>query len=218
MGHAPASRLTPRLRTLAVALFSSAGALAANYDPRIAWTSFEGKGDVIYLANADGSLKVAVYKTNKTTITGLDLGAGRVAFTEAGVLKVFSYSVTSSGITATAPTTLDATGAPFQGAAQPDFSPDGNHVLYLRWVQDPLTGNGQWKEIRVIPTNGSAPPKVLVTASQLADRWHMVSPRWPSGNGFAFGRGGRTPLLLPVLTCPRYTHPGPTHADNHSHC
>lgn len=199
MGLLVALRPTLPLLAAAVMLAASAGTNAANYDPRIAWTSYEGKGDTIYLANADGSLRVAVHKTNKTTINGLDLGDGRIAFTESGVLKVISYTVTANGIVASAPVTLDATGAPYQGAAQPDFSPDGSHLLYLRWVQDPVTGSGQWKEIRVIAADGSAPPKVLVTASMLADTWHMVSPRWLNGNEFAFGRGGGTPYSSSIM-------------------
>ena len=85
MGSAFAPRPTLRFLALATAFALSAAANAANYDPRIAYTSYEGKGDGIYLANADGSLKVLVHKTNKTIINGLDFTAGRVAFTESGV-------------------------------------------------------------------------------------------------------------------------------------
>ena len=188
-----------RLLIPVIALALSGSAVAANYDPRIAYTSYEGKGDGIYLANADGSLKVLVFKTNKTTINGLDFTAGRVAFIESGVLKVFSYNVTSNGITATAPITLDATGAPYQGALTPDFSPDGNYVLYARWVQDPVSGNAGAREIRVIPSDGSAPPKVLVTAADLPDTRHMGAMRWISNNEFVFGREGGSPWWLSMM-------------------
>lgn len=198
MGRKISSRLSFRLLVLAATLAANASAIA-NYDPRIAYTSYEGKGDTLYLANADGSFRVAVHKTNKTVISGLDLGAGRVAFTELGVLKVLTYTVTTKGITASAPITLDATGAPNQGAAQPDFSPDGNHLLYMRWVQDTVAGVAQWREIRVIRTDGSAPPKVLVTAPQLVDTWHMQSPRWLNSNEFAFVRGGGSPYWSSVM-------------------
>lgn len=199
MSHLVTRRMTLRMLALAAVLAASAGANAANYDPRIAWTSYEGKGDTIYLANADGSLKVAVYKTNKTIISGLDLGDGRVAFTESGVLKVFSYTVTANGIVASAPVALDTAGAPDQGAARPDFSPDGSRLLYLRWVQNPVYANSGYQEIRVVASDGSAPPKVLVTAADITDTRNMVSPRWLNGNEFAFGRGGGSPYWSSVM-------------------
>ena len=194
----------PTLSLLALALALAAVADAAppgptNYNPRIAWTAIEGKGQTIYLANADGSAKFAVYKTNKTSLYGLDLANGRVAFVEQGVLKVLHYTVTSGGIVASAPVTLDATGAPDQGARTPDFSPDGSYVLYGRWVQDPVGGGGGEREIRVIPSNGSAPPKVLLTAADLPDTRHIGAMRWVSGSEFMFNREGGSPWWMSMM-------------------
>lgn len=176
---------------LGAALFSAAAACwAQGYDPKIAFTSYQGNADNLYLANEDGSNPVSIYRANKVRLDAIDMapvnvatpGAGRIAFSQSGVLKILTYQVSAGGITATGLTTLDAAGAPYEGANDPDFSPDGSKILYTR-----KTG-GIPTEIRLIPAAGGT-PKVLWTAASAASQY-IKQPRWLDASEFAFIRGG----------------------------
>ena len=164
-------------------LLTTAAAWGQSYNPKIAYTKYEGTSDNLYLANADGSSPVIVYRANRVRLGGIDIAptnattpaVGRIAFIQSGVLKILSYTVSATGITATVPTVLDSTGAPYQGAKNPDFAPDGSKILYAR---DTLPGPPLATEIRLIPSDGgTTPPKVLYSSSGFIGlaRWAGVS-------------------------------------------
>ncbi len=166
-------------------LCATTAAWGQTYNPKIAYSKFEGSADNLYLANADGSSPVIVYRSNKVRLGGIDIAptnaatpaVGRIAFIQSGVLKVLSYTVSTSGISATVPTTLDSSGAPYQGAKNPDFSPDGSRILYAR---DTLPGPPLATEIRLIPSAGGA-PKVLYRSSGF-----IGLVRWLGSTDFVF--------------------------------
>ena len=170
----------------AALLVACAMASAQTYNPKIAYTRYEGKSDNLYLANADGSSPVIVYRSGKVGLGGIDIAptnaatpaVGRIAFVQSGVLKILSYTVAARGISATVPTTLDSTGAPYLGARNPDFSPDGSRIIYTR---DTLPGPPSATEIRVIASAGSTPPKVLYASSGF-----IGLARWLTASDFVF--------------------------------
>lgn len=161
-------------------LFIATAAWGQAYNPQIAYTKFEGGSDNIYLANADGTKPVIVYKAYKVRLDGIDIdptstaASGRIAFLQSGALKVLSYTVSPTGITATSPTTL-ATGAPYQGERL-DFSPDGSKIIYTKFTSPPpaLT------DIRLILADGSD------TAKRLHSSRSISGVRWIGPKDFVF--------------------------------
>lgn len=168
-------------------LLATTAALGQAYNPKIAYTRYEGNADNLYLANADGSYPVIVYKANKVRLGGIDIApansatlpwVGRIAFVQSGVLKILSYTVSATGITATAPTILDSTGAPYLGANHPDFSPNGSKILYTRFTSSELPRPA---EVRLISADVGGIPKIVYSHS------HFIGmARWIGTTDFAF--------------------------------
>lgn len=194
----------------AALLVACAMASAQTYNPKIAYTGFASNAGNLYLANADGSNAVIVYKANKVRLGAIDLApvsaaapsTGRVAFVESGILKVLGYTVSASAIHVTGVTTLDATGAPYQGAGDPDFSPDGNQLLYTRAEFSTLFQGVVPTEIRLIPATGG-PSALLVRKADSS--LYITHPRWlraEAGMGPAFvymlGRPAGEPSTMDV--------------------
>lgn len=193
-----------RLFVILALLLSSASALGQAYNPKIAYTKYEGNSDNLYLANADGSNPVIVYKANKVRLTGIDIApansatlpwVGRIAFVQSGVLKILSYTVSVTGITATVPITLDSTGAPYLGANRPDFSADGSKILYTRYISSEFP---RPTEVRLVSADVGGTPKVVYSHS------HFIwMARWIGTSDFVFnadlGPSNSTEMHLATL-------------------
>jgi len=114
-----------RIFAFTLAALASMTTLAqTTYDPKIAYTSFEKNADNLYVANADGSKRVSVYKISKARLGEIDMApvdpldptTRKIAFTQAGVLRLLRFKVLPTSITALSVVTLDAVGAPNSGA------------------------------------------------------------------------------------------------------
>ena len=199
-----------RTATTIFLLVATSAAWAQAYSPKIAYTGFASNAGNLYLANADGSNSAIVYKANKVRLGAIDLApanaaapsAGRVAFVESGILKVLGYTVSASGIHVTAVTTLDATGAPYQGAGDPDFSPDGSQLLYTRAEFSVLFQGVVPTEVRLIPATGGTSALLVRKADTSL---YITHPRWlraEAGMGPAFvymlGRPTAQPSTMDV--------------------
>ena len=129
-----------RRLTLGIALMSAATLCWRKPTTRKLPTRHSRQCDNIYVANANGTNPVSVYRSNKVRLDAIDMAPinpatptiRRIAFSQSGVLKVLSYEVLPGGIRTIGVTTLDSFGAPYQGADDPDFSPDGSKILYMR--------------------------------------------------------------------------------------
>jgi Tol biopolymer transport system component len=178
------------MRRWIVAVFvmaASVGSWAQGYDPRVAYSTLAGNATSIVLANQDGSKAVKVY-SSKTALSGLDFapGGGRIAFSEFGVLKVLAYSASLAGIAVGGVTTLD----PTSGSEAPDFSHDGDNILYIG--NTPAT-----REVRMVAAGGGSPRTLMPNMSGVRQ------VRWVGADRFAYLQqpppGLRTEVRLVTL-------------------
>jgi hypothetical protein len=175
---------------LAVSLAAGSTLAQAAIDPQLAYTAYEGMYDNLYVANADGSNRFVVYKADKVRVTRIDMAPvdpldptlRRVAFTEAGVLKVVSFRLLANSVSVLGTTTLDAAGAPYQGAGLLDFSPDGSQLLYVKNTPN-ANGTGP-TDIHLVSVAGGA-SKLLWTAG-LSGGYIVTGVRWTGPGRFAF--------------------------------
>lgn len=163
-----------------IALFlATTVAWGQGYNPEIAYTQVAGKSATLYLANRDGTKAVAVYsvptKTRHLGAPDFAPGGGRIAFVDTGSLKVLSYTVTPTGISVTDTITLD------NGYVDsPDFSPNGNSILYTTYSQ---AGGSQIKMIAA--SSGSMPVHLAWTRPTGVSQARNL--RWlRSGDAFVF--------------------------------
>jgi hypothetical protein len=175
---------------LAVALAAASSLAQAAVDPQIAYTNFAGKDDSLYVANADGSSRFVVYKASKVRLGGIDMAPvdpldpslRRVAFVEAGVLKVVRFRLLATSISVLGVTTVDAIGAPYQGAMAPDFSPDGSALVYVKYTPGEHGTVPSAIHLSSVAGGGS---KLLWTAG-LSGGWAVTQVRWTAADRFAF--------------------------------
>ncbi len=165
-------------------------AAQAQVDPRIAYTSFEGSSDNLYVANDNGSSRFLVYKANKVRLEGIDMAPvdpldptlRRIAFVQAGVLKVVRFRVLASSVSVLGVTVIDAVGAPYQGAAFVDFSPDGSQLLYTK--RTPNVNGTSATDIHLVAAAGGS-SKLLWTAA-LSGSSSITAVRWTGPGRFVF--------------------------------
>ncbi len=120
-----------RILVLLLSLVASTAAWGqTTYDPKLAYVLTSGKSSLLYLANADATRAVRV-ATGVGNINGIDFapGGGRIAFSDKAGLKVLSYVASNTGITVTGVQLVVAAVGNFL-PARPDFSPDGNRIVY----------------------------------------------------------------------------------------
>lgn len=120
-----------RILALVLTLLASAAAWGqTTYDPKLAYVLTSGRSANLYLANADGTRAVRV-ATGVGNINGIDFapGGGRIAFSDKAGIKVLSYVASNTGITVTGVQLVVAAVDNFL-PARPDFSPDGNRLVY----------------------------------------------------------------------------------------
>ena len=183
-----------RLLAFALAILASMTTLAqTTYDPKIAYTSFEKNADNLYVANADGSKRVSVYKISKARLGAIDMApvdpldptARKIAFTQAGVLKLLRFKVLPTSIAALSVVTLDSVGAPYQGANFPDFSPDGSKILYIK--NTPNSNGTSPTDVYLISSDGTN-KKLLWRAALSGGTGSTVilQVRWTGSSEFAF--------------------------------
>lgn len=143
--------------------------------PEIAYTQLSGKTTNVYLANSDGSNAVRIYSANKS-ISDIDLSpAGdMIVFSESGTLKLLSLSISGSNVTVVSSSVLDT------AAGDPDFSPDGTKVLYIK--------ESSARQIMLVSVLGGV-PKTLMAASGWAptflytgDKFVHYRKNWSTSN------------------------------------
>ena len=120
-----------RILVLLLTLLASAAALGqTTYDPKLAYVLASGKSSYLYLANVDATRAVRV-ATGVGNINGIDFapGGGRIAFSDKAGLKVLSYVASNTGIAVTGIQLVVPAVGNFL-PARPDFSPDGNRIVY----------------------------------------------------------------------------------------
>lgn len=134
---------------LFASLFLAATVSHAQFNPEVAYTQVSGKSSYIYLSNQDGSNAVRIFTASNKSITDVDIapGGGKIAFSESGVLKLLSYSVSGSSIIVSSVVTLDSSGG------EPNFSPDGSKIVYI--------SQSSSRQLRLISSSGGV-PKILV--------------------------------------------------------
>ena len=184
-----------RTLTFALAMLAVPAALAqtsTTYDPKIAYTQISGQTNYLYLANADGSRAVRV-ATATGDINGVDFapGGGRIAFSDRAGLKVVSYTASNTSITVNSVVTL--VGA---RVAPPDFSDDGNRILYYQSATT-VEPSG----FRAVPAAGGTPVLLFQDTSGGQGRWLRSAVM---GNAFAFlkvvGHGPNVPVDYEIWT------------------
>ena len=172
-----------RLFALMLAVYASSAALAQTaFDPKIAYTSYEGNADNLYVANSDGSNRFIVYKVGKVRLGAIDMapvdaadpGLRKIAFTQSGVLKMVRFRVFAAGPSVLDVTSLDAVGAPYQGAILPDFSPDGSKLVYIK--KTPTINGTEPTDIYIVSASGTG--SKLVWSATLSGGTYISSVRW----------------------------------------
>ena len=120
-----------RIFAFTLAALASMSTLAqTTYDPKIAYVLTSGKSSHLYLANGDGTRAVRL-ATGVGNINGIDFapGGGRIAFSDKAGLNVLGYVASNTGITVTGVQLVVPAVGNFL-PARPDFSPDGNRIVY----------------------------------------------------------------------------------------
>lgn len=163
------------ISTALLAGFTAHSALAATYDPAIAYTVSCAKSQCLYLANADGTNAVKIY--TGTNIHGIDLapGGGKIAITDSKGLRLLKYT-SGTGIAVTSNQLLVGTTTYGSMPSAPDFSPNGAMIVFYNNVYQTNP-----EAIRVISESG-----IL----QLTFPCYLCSnPRWlTSDNAFAYAK------------------------------
>ena len=142
-----------RLFVFTISLFATTAAWGqTTYNPKIAYAQASGSTQYLYLANADGTGAVRVATVGRDAngfpgnIHGLDFapGGGRIAYSDAGGIRVLTYTASNLGIK------VDRNDPLVSGpnVTSPDFSPDGSRILY----RDAFSG-----AVRVIAASGGVP-------------------------------------------------------------
>ena len=162
------------LASLALFLAATTAWAQTAYDPTVAYTKLAGSTTYLYLANGDGTHAVSV-ASSANGFAGIDLapGGNRVAFSDKTGLKVLNYSASNTGIVVNSVTLLVA------GiyTSSPDFSYDGNRVLYYNYETQASSGG-----VYAVSAGGGT-PVLLFLGPGYAPRWLRPTSY---GNAFVF--------------------------------
>ena len=170
------------------------GDCAANRNGRIAWTQInkDYTAFVIFSARLDGSDRqqltfpepgVAEDGHADWSPDGSTIIFERDYAGDLGIAQIFRMNADGTGLTLLTACTGDCLGNAF-----PSYSPDGQHIAFIRWIgpvrpDEQATSGGIW----VMNADGSDP--VQLTQLRLPTTTEDSRPRWsPDGRSLAFTR------------------------------
>ncbi len=148
-----------RIFAFTIAFLASMTTLAqTSYDPKIAYTqAASGKSTYLYIANSDGSRAVRVATSSNINSVDFAPGGGRLAFSDNQGIKLLRYTASNSGITVTSLQTLVAGSF----LSSPDFSSDGNRIIYTDALQ----------VVRAVTASVGSTPVILYSGGCVTARW-----------------------------------------------
>src|SRR5690348_12619128 len=132
----------------------------AVYKPEIAYTSNQGATYSIYVANSDGTNAVAIYSVKGVGIgetafvPGSGTGSGQLVFIELYSIKLLTFTVTPSGVSASSIVILATEPTLIHYLSVSSVTAAGQFVLYGVGHPDNTT------TIKVVSTSGGSPTAI----------------------------------------------------------